>query len=271
MTIRELFDRYLSSRPELGELSRVTMAQSGLSLSRYLPGPVKGITPAKADDAKAKMMGDMKPVTVQKHVRFARQVWDWAVARQEIARNPWASVKILVRANDEPVPEVSRECVLRVMRHARPDVACLLALCRFAGLRKSEALFLGWDDVGTDEITVRARSGEVTTKQATRKVPIDKRLGESLGIARDAGLDTPTGNLRFDTHLPEKLLKVIKAAGVVPWPKMLQTLRANCETDWRQAGIDIFDAAKWMGHSAITAYKHYHVARKESAQKLRDL
>lgn len=269
MTITQLFDRYIASRPELSELSHAKLRHSGKLLERYLSGPVKGITPARADDAKAKMLGAMRPVSAANNVRFARQVWAWALARKEVPENPWAGVKVLVRASDEPAPEVPADVVARVMAESSPDVACLLALCRFAGLRKSEALHLDWPEVKGDELIVRARGGEVTTKQATRRVPISGRLAAAL--KRAEGLASPTGNLRNDTHFAEKVLAAMDRAGVTPWPKMLQTLRANCETDWRAHGIDTFDVCKWMGHSVSTAYKHYYIARKESAQKLREM
>ncbi|MEY4119043.1 MAG: hypothetical protein RLZZ116_2371, partial [Planctomycetota bacterium] len=45
-------------------------------------------------------------------------------------------------------------------------------------------------------------------------------------------------------------------AGLKPWPRLLQNLRASCATDW--AGeYPMHESAKWLGHSPTVAAKHY--------------
>lgn len=272
MTIRQLFDRYgASRRNELSDLTLTTMGCSADTLTRYLPGPAKGITPAKADDARAEMLESLAPETVAKIVRHARQVWAWACVRQELPSNPWQGVRVYTRERDEPIPEVTSETIARVIATATPDVGALFALCRWAGLRKMEALTLDWDDVGEHEIRVRTRGGERTTKQASRTIPIAASLRPVLDAADEAGLSSPTGDLRRDGHLHTKLVTTIMLARVTVWPRILQTLRANCENEWRGKGFDVFDVCKWMGHSPSTAYSRYHVPRADASEKMRTI
>mgnify|MGYP002631434738 CR=1 FL=1 len=49
----------------------------------------------------------------------------------------------------------------------------------------------------------------------------------------------------------------MKRAGILPWPKLFQNLRASCETDWLDAGFASHVVAKWMGHSEVIQRKHY--------------
>ena len=49
---------------------------------------------------------------------------------------------------------------------------------------------------------------------------------------------------------------LVTRAGLTPWPRTFQNLRASCETDW----VDRCPAhavAKWLGHSPLIAAQHY--------------
>lgn len=46
-------------------------------------------------------------------------------------------------------------------------------------------------------------------------------------------------------------------AGLSPWRKMFQSLRASCENDWKRRGIPEATYTAWMGHSSKVSRKHY--------------
>jgi hypothetical protein len=57
-------------------------------------------------------------------------------------------------------------------------------------------------------------------------------------------------------NLTKGFKRIIERAGLKPWPRLLQNLRASCATDW--AGEHpIHESSKWLGHSATVAAKHY--------------
>ena len=62
-------------------------------------------------------------------------------------------------------------------------------------------------------------------------------------------------NLR--THLE----RVIGNAGHTLWPRLLQNLRASCETDWVER-YPSHVVAKWLGHSPKIAAAHYLMSRE---------
>ena len=48
----------------------------------------------------------------------------------------------------------------------------------------------------------------------------------------------------------DKLFKaILHRAGLVPWPKLFQNLRASCETEWLNEGHPAHVVAAWIGHS----------------------
>jgi hypothetical protein len=51
----------------------------------------------------------------------------------------------------------------------------------------------------------------------------------------------------FNLHKP--FLPIIKNAGLKPRPKLIQNLRASCETEWLDSGIPAHVVANWIGHS----------------------
>lgn len=275
MNISELFQRWNNSRAD--ELSPLTLddrRECSDVLARVMGDRlVKGITAADADDARAKMLETLAPSTVRKHIVNARACWAWAIGRGEMKVNPWASVRVLVRAKDKPTEPITREMMDKVYAACEShELRCLFALCREAGLRRSEALALTWANIDHAELTIVPRGGERTTKQKTRRVPITERLNNVLDLAYEANIEPgPCGNLGQDSRLPHKLIAAVKGAGVKPWPKVLHALRGQCESDWLALGLPVMDVCSWLGHSPQVAMKHYHAVQPQSADRLRAL
>ena len=51
----------------------------------------------------------------------------------------------------------------------------------------------------------------------------------------------------FNLHKP--FLQIIKNAGLQPWPKLIQNLKASCETEWLDSEMPAHVVAAWIGHS----------------------
>lgn len=57
-------------------------------------------------------------------------------------------------------------------------------------------------------------------------------------------------------NLRTQLERTIRKAGLTPWPRLWQNLRASCATELA-AEHPAPVAAYWLGHSVIVANKHY--------------
>ena len=152
---------------------------------------------------------------------------------------------------------------------ACPDADWRLAfgLCRWGGLRcPSEVLRLRWADIDWEggRITVRASKTEHAADQGIRQVPLFPELypllldafeqaepGEVHCIAR---YRDPKTNLR--THLT----RIIRQAGMKPWPKLFQNLRSTRETELLHSH-PVHIVTAWMGHVPAVAMKHYAQVR----------
>jgi integrase len=211
--------------------------------------------------------GRLAPATVSKRVRTAKQVFQKAVAWGWIERNPFAAVRAGSQSNPSRSFYVSEDTIEAVL-DACPGAEwrTLVGLCRFAGLRcPSEVGGLTWGDVdfGSGRLTVRSPKTEHHGHDhAIRFVPISPRLRRILADGFDAAAPGATRVVpmaaRQGANLRTQLERIIVKAGHEPWPRLLQNLRASCETDWATRH-PAHAVAKWLGHSPRIAQAHYLV------------
>jgi integrase len=147
----------------------------------------------------------------------------------------------------------------------------LVALSRFSGLRvPSEAFSLTWGDVDfeRDRLSVPSPKTEYTGK-THRVIPLFPLVRPYLDAAWD---ETPERSVYVfpeeyrrrsqgpggwaNANLRTTLGKVIRRAGVNPWPRLWHSLRASCESDLAHA-FPLAVVTKWMGNTPSVALRHY--------------
>ncbi|MBT3200784.1 MAG: tyrosine-type recombinase/integrase [Phycisphaerales bacterium] len=195
-----------------------------------------------------------------------------------IAENPFADVQCGHYANTTRYYFVSQAEAQAVL-DACPDAEwrLLFALCRFGGLRcPSEVLRLTWADIDWehDRFTVHASKTEHHADGGIRQVPIFPELAphltECFEAAEPGSEYVITRYRNANVNLRTQLNRIIKRAGLMPWPKLFQNLRSTRETELVQE-FPIHVVCKWIGNSTQIASKHYlqvtedHFA--EAAQK----
>lgn len=124
-------------------------------------------------------------------------------------------------------------------------------------------------DWATLRMTVHAPKTEHHEGKATRVVPIFPELEQYL---RDAFApenifvvtiaESATKNFRT------RFTKIIKRAGLEPWPKLFQNLRATRQTEL----VDTYPAhvvCDWLGNSQAVANKHYLHTTEEHFEQVR--
>jgi len=212
----------------------------------------------------------LSPPTVAKRVSVAKQVFRAAVRWGWIDKSPFDGLRPGSQAN----PARARYIPLKTIRDvldACPSIEwrLIVALSRMAGLRcPSEIGSLTWDAINWEKggLTVLAKKTEHHgADHAVRIVPICPELRVILADAFEqaepgAILVVPSAaraSVNFRTHLE----RIITKAGHKPWPRLLQNLRASCETDW----VERYPAhvvAPWLGHSPKVAAQHYLMSRE---------
>jgi integrase len=230
------------------------------------------ITPGDADEFRYWMAAPKKnggrglsENTLRRHCGRAKQIFNAARKKNLIKSSPFADMKDCnVRANRGRDYFLSREDATRVL-DACPNTQwrLLVALSRYGGLRcPSEPLGLRWSDIDWERgrMTVRSPKTEHHEGKGEREVPLFPELRPYLEAARAEAMagDTHVITIRRDekTNLRTGLQKIICRAGLKPWPKLWQNLRATRATELATE-YPGHVAAVWLGHSESVAQKHY--------------
>lgn len=139
----------------------------------------------------------------------------------------------------------------------------IFALSRYGGLRcPSEHLALRWEDVDWDRARMLIRSSKTEHHEGgeSRQIPL---FPELLPYLRDAFEEAEAGAVYVITkyrdsncNLRTQLLRIIKRAGLKPWPKLFQNLRATRQTELCERWPEHLVCA-WIDNSRPVARKHY--------------
>lgn len=202
--------------------------------------------------------------TVRRRLGLCKQVFRQAVEDGLIVRNPFQAFRVSVRSNKERQHYVDLGDFMQVVDRA-PDAywKSLLLLGRIAGLRiPSEAAGLKWEHIDWKNHRLRIVDSKKTQQHIhrhLRMVPIPTILREQL---RELQRQAEPGAIYVFPHvgtsasLRNAMLRFLKAAGLNPWDKLWQNLRASAATDYaRQLPAHV--AAAICGHTTQIAREHY--------------
>lgn len=209
--------------------------------------------------------------TVRRRTGIARQFFNHAIRRRLLTENPFDGLTAAVHANEQRQHFVPAEIVETALRHCDcPELRAVIALSRYAGLRiPSEIVPLRWRDADLTrrELTIHAPKTEHHPDGGKRVCPIFPELRTHLATlhasAAAAGHNSPDAPVitrwRSPTQSPrEPFLRVLRNAGIEPWPKLWHNMRASRETELLlQGNFKVPDLCEWFGHSQIIAMRHY--------------
>jgi integrase len=273
-------DEYLAQRTDVKPGTMIVMKQARRWLVAFLGEnkPLAQITPGDADAYRAHLLGAKRAkATVVKWCRYARHFFQVACRRRLITENPFGHIKGSIRGNPARRVFVQAVDVCKVIDAANdPQWKLLIALARWGGLRiPSEALALTWGDVdfAHQRFTVRASKTEHHADGGIRLVPMFPELVAHFQAVFDAA---PEGSTHVITryrgpgqNLRTQLVRFITAAGLKPWPKPWQNMRASRATDL----ADQFPShvcAAWLGHTEAVANEFYRQVTDEHFAKAQD-
>lgn len=279
VTLANLLERF-DAAAAVKASTRAAYRQTTSSLRAHLgeETPLASITPAHADlwrkaiaepvavkgDDGTETTKRLAPATVAKRVHVARAIFKRAVRWGLIASNPFAELRAGSQSNPDRAYYVTPASV-RAILDACPDDQwrAIVALSRFAGLRcPSEIVALRWGDVNWEHGRLMVRSPKTAGHEghAVRVVPITPELRPILLDLFDhaeEGEESVVPRLRDPgVNLRTTFGKIIAKAGLTPWPRLFQNMRASCATDWAEVH-PAHVVARWLGHSPLIAARHY--------------
>lgn len=227
--------------------------------------------------------GRMKESSIRQRVGNAKAMFEHAVLEELLPQNPIRNQVSSIRADDEGKMNIPAEIIENVIQAApNAEWRLLIALWRFAGLRKTEPMSMKWTDVLWAEGKLRVRSSKTQhhAGKGLRFVPIrdvEKYLSDAFAVAPDGQKHIfQTARL---VNLYHTMERIVEAAGHKPWPNLIKNLRLSCENDWLTANeAPAHVIAAWIGHSvtvqnsakAIVSDGHFEQfnARPQATQKV---
>ena len=259
-------EAYIASRTDIKQQTRINLLSSKRMLVEHFGADtdLRTITPAHVCEFKAALMTRYANATTGRTLRRGRQFFAHAVDAGIINRNPFDKLKIPSQTNPSRLFFVNRETSQKVL-DACPNLQwrLIFSLARFGGLRiPSELIGLQWNDVLWSQKKIRVPSPKTEHIEGKdhRWVPLFPEIMEPLRQAFDIAKEgeqfifprTITGAV----NLRKGLTSIIKKAGLSPWPKLFQNLRASRETELCQ-DYPLHVASKWIGNTPTVAMGHY--------------
>lgn len=286
----EFLDVYLAKRTDVKGATRIFYGHTIRNLKDYF-GESKRLTEITIGDAhdfrrhlmqaKAhrKSVEKLAPATVARRCSLARTIFRDAVRRRIITENPFVDMKTGICSNPERHFFVPMESVQKILDACPNDEwRLLIALSRFGGLRiPSEAFLLRWQDIlwSENRFVVHSPKTEHHTGKATRLVPIFAELKPFLEQSFDAapeGVEFVLPTIARDVskspetwrgiNLWTQFERIIKRAGVEPWPRLWHAMRSSRQTELAQRFPE-YAVCRWMGNSRRVADEHYLMVRDE--------
>jgi integrase len=264
-TIQALEADYYAAKLKAKPATRVHWGHTWRNLREFF-GPdqnLGAVTEADADKWSEwlEIEQELSLPTVHKRCGNAKAFFDLAVKSRMIPSNPFAKLKCGNVTNREKDFFLSREDASRVI-DASPDAEwrLLFALSRYGGLRcPSEHLALRWVDVDWERARIRVRSPKTEHHQngKFRMIPLFPELRPFLEDAFDPTAEHVITRYRSaKQNLRTQLVRIIKRAGLDPWPKLWHNLRATRQTELEES-FPSHVVCAWIGNSERVARRHY--------------
>ncbi|MFC1635169.1 tyrosine-type recombinase/integrase [Planctomycetota bacterium] len=227
--------------------------------------PLREITPGDADQWRLYLLKQgLAKNTVRRRCGVAKQFFRATVRRRFIQSNPFEDLKSTVKGNPKREYFVTREEADKVLEACiDAQWRLIFALCRYGGLRcPSEVLGLRWQDINWDrsQLVIRSPKTEHHEGKESRIVPL---FPELLSYLREVFEEAEPGSEYVITryrstncNLRPQLQRIIREAGLKPWPKPFQNLRSTRETELAEVWPEHVVCA-WIGNSRKVAREHY--------------
>ena len=202
--------------------------------------------------------------TVKRRTGLCRQVFAQAIRDGLLDRNPFEGLSTSVRSNEDRKVYVGLDDFAKVLEKA-PNAKwkSLLVLARIAGFRiPSESQGLKWEHISFEQRRIFVVNSSKTEHHKNRKLrvvplfPDVERELLKLHCEAEDGAEYVFPDLRGDSNLRTTLEKIILRAGLKPWPKLWQNLRASAATDLAKT-VPSHIAASICGHTEQIAQEHY--------------
>jgi len=274
-TLGAFIDRYVESRVDVKSATKEVWRQGRLGLVGFFGADrrMRDVTEGDADNYKQHLIGlGLASLTVRKRLQFAKTIFRAAVRHKLVAADPFADVSIEATMPDRMHFISTADTAKLLDACPSRDWRLITALSRYGGMRcPSEVLSLRWQDVDWERgrLTVTSPKTEHHPGKGTRVIPLFPELRPILEEAFEAA---PVGAIYVvdekhrkasmgkagwrNCNLRTTFEKIIRRAGLAPWPRLFHNLRSSRETELCER-FPMHVVTAWLGHTEEIARKHY--------------
>lgn len=202
--------------------------------------------------------------TVNRRLRLARDTFGKAVKWKYLDANPFSEIAIGTECNRERMHEITEADAHKILA-ACPDAEwkVLFALSRWGGLRcPSEHLALKWSDVdfAGKRLTVTSSKTAKHVGGGFRVMPlfpeVEAALLELKASQAEGGEWVVTRYRSPRVNLRSQFKRIIKRAGLKPWPRLFHNLRSTRQSELTRTNPE-YAVCRWLGNSPTVARKNY--------------
>jgi integrase len=267
------FDRYIADRTDSKPRTIINLKQARADVVKFF-GETKDIREITEGDAEEFWRWMRRPVkeggrglgvnTARRIIGRAKQLFRFAIRKRIMHANPFEGMECHVKGNAERSFFITREMAQKVLDEC-PDAEwrLIFTLSRYGGLRcPSEHLALRWGDVDWDgnRLTVHSPKTEHIEGKESRVIPLFPELRKALlEMFEQApeGTEHVISTYRdVNKNFRTRFERIIKRAGLTPWPKLFHNLRATRQTELEET-FPSHVVCAWIGNSEDVARKHY--------------
>lgn len=222
--------------------------------------------------------------TIGKHAKHLRTWLKWCKAQDYCDRELAIATPATIGVGEkEFIPLVQFKRVIEYFADD-PEMQCILALSRWAGLRVASELVTlrrSWLDIESQRIKI---DDSKRTRRRSRGPPRVRELPLFAGMlpfvepmlklpgSREDYLLPTIGGMdrdRAGSLLRSRVYRALDALGMVRWPKVFHSPRASRETELMEV-VGAKAASEWIGNSAAVAVRNYELIRGETWSKAID-
>jgi integrase len=284
-TLKPFITGYVNGRADVKPATKEIWRQGEMGLVDFFDAgrALRTITAGNADQYKQHLLASgLAPMTVRKRLQFAKTIFRAAARHRLVDENPFADVGIKASMKARGRFITGEETAKALSAAPDHHWRAIIGLARFGGLRcPSEVLSLRWQDIDWEagRIVVTSPKTAHHPGKETRTIPLFASLrpilAEAFELASAGAVYVVDERFRKASFAPAgwrncnlrtTFEKIVKRAGLTPWPRLFHNLRASCETELAQA-FPLPVVIAWLGHSADVALKHYCQVTDSDFQK----
>jgi len=275
-TLGPFIKEYVQGRVDVKPATKEVWRQGEMGLLEFfgVDKPMAGITPGDADNYKLHLIGKkLAPMTVRKRLQFATMIFRAAMRRRLMPESPFTGVSVKASMPDRS-RFITQEETTRILE-ACPNLDWRLIAClsRFGGMRcPSEVLSLRWQDIdwAAAKATITSPKTEHHPGKDSRIIPLFPELQtileEAFEVAHEGAVYVVDEKYRRasmgkagwrNCNLRTTFEKIVRRAGLTPWPRLFHNLRASRQTELAER-FPSHVVCDWLGNSEDIARKHYY-------------